>query len=279
MTPSRRLFLAFALGQITTFSSKLDVVRIDARVTDNGRVIQGLQPADFEVRDNGVLQQVDFVSFAELPLNVVLALDASSSVSGDRLRHLRGAGGALIDALQTDDRVALLTFSHAVSLREALTGDTARIRRALETLEPGGETSLVDAAYAAMKLAQPDGGSRNLIIVFSDGQDTSSWLTGARVIEVARSADAPMFGVTVRGTRGPEFLRDLAAATGGSLIEIESTRDLGATFTRVLGEFRQRYLIGFSPRGVAGRGFHTLQVRVKGRRAQVDARAGYLAGP
>lgn len=279
MIPSRRVFLALALGQITTFSSKLEVVRIDARVTDNGRVIHGLQPADFEVRDNGVLQQVDYASFAELPLNVILALDASSSVSGERLRHLRGAGLTLLDALQRDDRVALLTFSHAVSLRQELTGDPARIRRALEALEPGGETSLVDGAYAAMKLAQPEGERRNLVIVFSDGQDTASWLTAARVIELSRHADATVFGVAVRGTRGPEFLRDLAAATGGSVIEIESTGDLPATFTKVLDDFRQRYLIGYSPRGVAGRGVHTLQVRVKGRRAQVEARAGYVAGP
>ena len=276
---SRRLFLAFALGQIATFSSKLDVVRIDARVTDNGRVIEGLQPADFEVRDNGVLQHVDFASVAKLPLNVIVALDASNSVSGDRLQHLRGAGLTLVDALDGEDRAALLTFSHAVTLRQALTGDPARIRHALEALEAGGETSLIDGAYAAMQLARPDGGSRNLVIVFSDGHDTSSWLTPGRVIELARYADATVFGVAVRSARGSQFLRDLAAATGGSVIEIESTRDLAATFTRILSEFRQRYVLGFSPRNVAGGGFHALQVRVRGRRAQVEARAGYLAGP
>jgi Ca-activated chloride channel homolog len=279
VTPSRRLFLAFALGQIATFSSKLEVVRIDARVSENGRVIRGLQPADFEVRDNGVLQQVDFASFAELPLNVILALDASNSVSGDRLQHLRGAGRTLIEALKQQDRVALLTFSHAVTLRQPLTGDAARISRALEALEAGGETSLFDAAYAAMKLIRPDGESRNLVIVFSDGQDTSSWLTPRRVLDLARYTDATVFAVAVRGTRGPEFLRDLAGATGGSVIEIESTGDLAATFARILDEFRQRYVIGFSPRNVAGGGFHVLQVRVKGRPAQVEARAGYLAGP
>ena len=279
MISSRRLFLAVALGQIATFSSKLEVVRIDARVSENGRVILGLQPADFEVRDNGVLQQVDFASFAELPLNVILALDASNSVSGDRLQHLRGAGLTLIEALTQADRAALLTFSHAVTLRQPLTGDAARIRGALEALEAGGETSLFDGAYAAMTLARPDGESRNLVIVFSDGQDTSSWLTPGRVVDLARYTDATVFAVAVRGPRSPDFLRDLTGATGGSVIEIESTRDLAATFTRILDEFRQRYVIGFSPRNVAGGGFHALQVRVKGRRAQVEARAGYLAGP
>jgi len=262
-----------------TFSSKLEVVRVDALVTESGRVVRGLQPADFEVRDNGVLQQVDLASFEELPLNVILALDASDSVSGDPLQHLRRAGRTLVEALKPDDRAALLTFSHFVALREPLTGDGPRIIRALDSLQPGGETSLVDAAYAAMMLAEPGGAPRNLVIIFSDGHDTSSWLTASRVIESARIADATVYAVAVRGAKRPEFVRDLARITGGSVIEIESIRDLGATFSRILDEFRQRYVISYSPRGVARGGFHTLQVRVKGRRVDVQARAGYFTAP
>lgn len=144
---------------------------------------------------------------------------------------------------------------------------------------PGGETSLVDGAYAAMTLAEPGGASRNLILVFSDGHDTSSWLLPERVVESARRSDATVYGVAVRGSGRAEFLRDLCEVTGGSVVEIESTRDLGATFVRILDEFRQRYVISYSPRGVARSGFHKLQVRVKNRRADVRARAGYFAGP
>jgi VWFA-related protein len=290
MIASRRRLLAAGLGvwtsgwamavhgQAPTFSSKLEVVRVDALVTDSGRVVRGLRADDFEVRDNGVVQQVDHASFEEFPLNLVLALDTSGSVSGDRLQELRRAGRTLIEALRSDDRAALVTFNQKATLREALTGDTARIRRALDGIEAAGETSLFDAAYAAMLLAQPDGARRNLVIVFSDGQDSSSWLTAERVIYSARYSDATVYGVTVRGARRPEFLRDLAGATGGSVIEIESIKDLAVTFPRVLAEFRQRYVIGFSPRGVTGGGFHKLQVRIKGRRADVQARPGYVAG-
>ena len=66
--------------------------------------------------------------------------------------------------------------------------------------------------------------------------------------------------------------------TGGSVLEIESTRDLSQTFLRILEEFRQRYLLSFSPRGVSSTGWHRLEVRVKGRRGTVNARAGYQAG-
>src|SRR5439155_10776055 len=79
-----------------SFSSKVEAVRVDVLVTerDGGSAILGLGPSDFEVLDNGVPQQVDLVSFEQIPLNVILVLDMSDSVAGERLDHLRGAGAA-----------------------------------------------------------------------------------------------------------------------------------------------------------------------------------------
>ena len=90
---SALLLLSAYLGieaQNAVFSTKVEAVRVDALVTEreNGPAIVGLQPADFEVYDNGVLQQVDLVSFDQVPLNVILTLDMSSSVAGERLEHL-----------------------------------------------------------------------------------------------------------------------------------------------------------------------------------------------
>jgi VWFA-related protein len=76
----------------------------------------------------------------------------------------------------------------------------------------------------------------------------------------------------------PEFLRDVTSFTGGRLFEVEKTANLGSIFLNVLEEFRQRYLVSYTPRGVAKDGWHKLEVRVKNRRATVKARPGYLAG-
>jgi hypothetical protein len=70
-----------ASPQTPTFSSRLEVVRVDVLVTEDGRPVHGLKPADFDIRDEGVPQTVDIVSFEEIPLNVVLAMDISDSVS------------------------------------------------------------------------------------------------------------------------------------------------------------------------------------------------------
>lgn len=266
-----------ATAQQPTFSSRVEAVRVDVLVKDRGQVVRGLGPQDFEVRDEGVLQEIDLVRLEQVPLNVILGLDVSQSVDGERLEHLLAASNALLDRLNGEDRAALLTFSHAVRLRQELTGEIQRVRAALAAVVPTGQTSLVDGTSAAVALSGSDVG-RSLLIVFSDGVDTSSFLSPDVVLQSARRSDVVAYGVAIRSRISPMFLEDLGELTGGAVFEIESTKDLSQTFLRILDEFRQRYLLSFSPRGVPNTGWHRLDVRVKGRRATVSARAGYQAG-
>lgn len=101
------------------FRSGVEAVRLDVLVLERGEPVRGLRAADFEVRDNGVLQQIDRVSFEVIPLNVVLTLDMSGSLEGDRLQQLQGAAGAMLDGLKENDQVALVTFSHMVGSARA----------------------------------------------------------------------------------------------------------------------------------------------------------------
>lgn len=265
-----------ARTQTPTFSSRVDAVRVDVLVTDRGRLVSGLRATDFEVLDNGVGQQVDLVTFEQLPLNVVLVLDMSDSVAGERLAHLRAAGAALLEQLTERDEAALVTFTHAVTIRAPLTRDRARVQAALAVQSDHGETSLTDAAHAGMMIAE-SGVGRSLLVLFSDGLDTASWLTAETVLETARRTDVVAYAVATQEQLQPEFTRELAAITGGAQLEIASTKDLGAAFVRILEEFRQRYLVSYTPRGVAKAGWHRIEVRVKGRRFTVRARPGYLA--
>jgi Ca-activated chloride channel homolog len=263
--------------QSPAFSAKVEAVRVDVLVTDKAQTVLGLGPADFEILDNGVGQQVDLVSFDQIPLNVILAFDMSNSVAGERLEQLRAAGAAVIGGLKRGDQGALVTFSHLVSLRAPLTANVSAVRAALDVAESVGNTALVDGSYAAMMLGESDPG-RALVIVFSDGLDTSSWLTADAVLDTAKRSDVVVYGVSVRSQVKPEFLRDLSTFTAGRLFEIEKTANLGATFLGILEEFRHRYLVSYTPRGVATDGWHRLDVRVKNRRATVKVRPGYLAG-
>lgn len=284
MTRALALLLAWlvlpARGDATqqpAFTARTELVRVDVLVTAGGKPVTGLGVDDFEVLDNGVPQAVELVSFEQLPLNVVLALDLSESVVGERLAHLTAAGHAVLDGLGPADQVALVSFSHVVRLGAALTTGRKPVQQALVDTWPGGDTALVDATYAAMMVGESDVG-RALVIVFSDGVDTASWLRPAAVLDIAKRSDVVVYGVSVRGAPASPFLRELEEQTGGRQFEVESTRDLGAAFAAILEEFRQRYVIGYTPRDVPGEGWHPLTVRLKGQRATVRARPGYLAG-
>jgi VWFA-related protein len=263
-------------SQTPVFTSRRDVVRVDVLVTERGRAILGLQAPDFTVTDNGVPQRVEFVSFDELPLNVVLAFDASGSMDGPRFEDLRAAGHALIDLLRPDDRAGFVSFSHAVSLGSDLTLDRTAVRAALDRSAAWGQTSVVDAAFSGLVVGSADTG-RSLVLVFSDGHDTTSWLEPDEVLDVAKGANAAVFGVTAGKSRNP-FLKDLIDVTGGDLVEVASTNQLRPTFTRLLQEYRLRYTIGYSPSGVTGAGWHALRVSVSRRGATVKARDGYQGG-
>ncbi len=278
------LVLAAAPGGLTsgqqnpTFAGRVDAVRVDVLVTEGGATVAGLTAADFEVFDNGVPQVIDLVSFGELPINVILALDMSESVAGSRLRNLRAAGRALLGGLRARDQAALITFSHAVVLAADLSADTSLVRTALDDAAAFGDTALVDAAYAGIVLGESDR-ARSLLIVFSDGLDTSSFLDPALVHDTARRTDTVVYGVSAGIPRKARFLGELTRLTGGSLVEVDGGADVAGTFLRILEEFRQRYLLSYSPRGVAEGGWHEITVRLPDRpNAAIKARPGYLSG-
>jgi len=258
------------------FKSGTQSVRVDVLVTDRGKPIEGLTVEDFELFDNGVRQTIALADFDRLMLNVVLTFDMSSSVSPARLKHLQRAAGAVFDALAESDRAGLVTFSHQVTLGHRLTGDVGLLRAAIAKAVPAGTTALVDGVYSGMMLGESDAG-RALLIAFSDGVDTASWLTAESVLETAKRADVVAYAVSV-GQHAQPFLRDLANATGGDVFENESPEHLERIFLSVLNEFRRRYVFMYTPTSTDP-GWHRLDVRLKTRRGTVRARPGYLADP
>ena len=179
------------------FRSGAELVSVDVLVTDGRSPIAGLTAADFELTDNGAPQTVEQIYVEQLPLNVVMVLDSSGSVRGERLRALKAGALTVIDRLRPRDRAALVSFSHRLDLRAALTGDTATLRRSVDTLDADGSTALRDAAFAALALRTAEA-TRTLVLLFSDGLDTASILSEDRVLEIARRSDAIVYTIGIR---------------------------------------------------------------------------------
>jgi VWFA-related protein len=265
------------------FRSAAETVTVDVLVT-NGRVpVTGLTLGDFALTDNGTPQQIDQLYVEELPLNILMVLDTSSSVVGERLQALKAGALAVIDRLRPRDRALVVSFTHRLDLRAALTSDRKTLREAVNGLQAEGGTALRDGAFAALALRAADH-RRTLIILFSDGLDTTSILGESRVLDIARRSDAIVYAIGIRdvdsGSAAPidhGFLTRLTQETAGRLLWAERNRDIEQTFARALEEFNARYVLGYSPRGVPGRGWHRLEVRVKRGNATVLARRGYFA--
>ena len=273
------------------FRSRAELVSVDVLVTDGRSPIAGLTAADFELTDNGTPQTIEQVYVEQLPLNVIMVLDSSGSVEGERLRSLKAGATTVIDRLRPRDRAALVSFSHRLDLGAALTADVQALRGSVNALDAAGSTALRDAAFAALALRTADA-TRTLVLLFSDGLDTASILSENQVLEIARRSDAIVYTIGIReettGARSGfasrtdaptdhRFLERLSRETAGRLLYAEQNRDIARTFARVLDEFNTRYVLGYAPRNVTGSGWHRLEVRLKKRGGTVLARRGYFA--
>ena len=233
----------------------------------------GLTAADFEVLDNGVLQRVEIVDPSTVPVSVVLALDSSASLDATERLHLANASSRVIDALKPGESATLLTFTGRIAIRSAFTSDAATLRKLVAAPMPSGDTALNDAAHVAMLLATSAPG-RPIVILFSDGDDTASFLSEDAVVETAQRAGS-VVSVVMVGGRG-RLLQQLASTTGGALVKERSLDRVAERFAELLEGFRNRYLLSFAPSGVEKAGWHKLTVRVKG--GDVRARTGYWSG-
>jgi Ca-activated chloride channel homolog len=277
-----------------TFRTRGEGVRIDVLVTDREKPVTGLATTDFELTDHGVVQAVEAASLAEMPLDVILVLDLSASLGEEGLVHLTRGADALLARLRPADRAALVTFSQVVMIRSALTTEHGRVRGMLKALTARGMTSAVDAAYTGMTL-QGDADRPTLLLVFTDGLDTGSWLQPDAVLDTARrSVVVPYAVVAGEGVRaftaprgsllgggGPaepsaRFLWDLVQAGGGLFMNAEPTNQLERRFAEALDSFRQRYILTYAPRGVERQGWHPVEIKVKGRGYRIRARPGYF---
>jgi Ca-activated chloride channel homolog len=281
---------------VPTFTASVEAVYVDVFVTRDGRPVEGLTAADFEVRDNGVKQDVTLVSLDEVPIVAMMVFDASASLAGARLEDLRSAGRALLAGLRAQDEAMLVTFSHELRIAVPLGSDRSAVQRALEGLVPGGHTALWDALYAGLKLPVAQG--RPLVVLFTDGRDDLSWLSPEQVVDVARESNALVHVVAIvppdenviaagpggtlrteRRTVEPRRLRALrqvAEVTGGRLWPASASAQLGPTFLGVLAEMQSRYLLSYTPSGVPREGWHRLAVKVKGRKGIVRSRSAYF---
>jgi Ca-activated chloride channel homolog len=274
---------------VPTFSVKVSLVRLLATVRDaNGAVLTSLNRDDFHVLADGVAQDVVlFERTTEVPLSVSILIDTSGSTRVD-LPYEVSAVTKFLKALVKDgnpaDSFALYTFNWQVRLEREFNRNVHRAEQTLKGLRGEGGTSLYDAIYLASdELATRDG--RHVMVVVTDGGDTTSYKKFQDAQRAAQRADIVLYSVVVvpipndagRNTGGEHALETLGQNTGGRSFYPSGFDQLDQAFGDILHELRTQYLIGFYPKGMVQRPrqFHRVQVAARDGGVRVAVRSGY----
>jgi VWFA-related protein len=270
----------------------LDVSRVNMLFTvsdKRGRFITDLNKDDFEIFETKKPQTIiEFAAEADLPLRLAILIDTSNSVR-DRFHFQQEAATAFIDGTvrPRQDRAMVVSFDTAAELVADLTDDVQSLEHAIESLRPGGGTSLYDAIFFASRdklmQDQPLYKFRRAMVVLSDGEDNQSRHTRDQALEMAQKADVTIYTISTNITHietdGDKILRYFAAETGGQVFFPFKASDLSQSFENIANELRHQYNIFYRPDPLKVDGlYHSVDIRVKNRKDLiVRCRKGYYA--
>ncbi len=280
-----------------------------------GLLVSNLTRKDFHVFEDGVEQPLSDLSLRQVPVDVALIVDASSSVAGN-LDDFRNAAQGFASHLAADDRISLIQFDDRVVLLQDWTSSMLQLRRALKRIVPGMFTRFHDAMLLASRDQSPRGKARHAIIVLTDGIDSGRGTTFEVALRASLQSQTTVYVVSntqIERTRKQEELtillsgsqsavrfnqlriddlqlglaalsdsernlEQLAAATGGRLYRPTTFNDLERTYAEVADELRHQYTLYYSPLNISRDGqFRRVRVETRNPTHHVSARIGYYA--
>ena len=313
------LLLPVAVVQQPAFRSDTEMVRIDTLVVRDNKPLAGLTAADFELRDNGKLQRILALhQMADVTVGIGLdasgsmagdrighATDATLALLG----QLHDGDTSVVVAIGQQSSLVIPPGTPFASAAESLkairpsgwtalsdgvyaavvASDTGPGSKLLVLLTDGRNNASWLPARAVIDTAR-----RREVVIYAVGVGLTrpGLIPGGPaqpIVPASASAESlnaamhqtftPLATAGVREDDARTFLEILARETGGRALNVKWTDDLSAIFRGILDEYRQRYILAFTPEGVAkGDGWHKLDVKlIRGRKGTIHARAGYWA--
>jgi Ca-activated chloride channel family protein len=272
------------------FSINSNLVRLLVTVRDHATnaIVTGLNKNDFAVADENIPQSIAvFERNTSVPLSIALLIDTSASTRKDLnyeissiVKFLR----ALKQAGNPDDALALYSFNWQIRMEAGFTRSEQRAEHALKLLRCEGGTSLYDAVYlVSQDISDREG--RHVVIVVTDGGDTTSYKSFSDAVKAALRSEAILYPIVVipiendagRNTGGEHALDTMAQTTGGRPFYPAGAGALDRAFLDILQELRTQYLLGYYPRNVTvgSERYHRVTVSTKETNLRAVTRTGY----
>jgi VWFA-related protein len=279
-------------SQRPAFRSTIDIVSLNVTVIDGAnRYLTDLEQDDFSVFEDGVKQDIVFFTRRPQPIAMSLLLDSSASMD-TKLETLQVAASNFVRRLREHDLAQVIDFDSRVTIRQTFTSSQDELEAAIRQAVAGGSTSLHNAIYISLKeLAKiraqdEDDVRRQALIVFSDGEDTSSLVSFEEVLDLAKRSETSIYTIALRGvdtnTRGfreAEFvMRQLAQETGGQAFYPSKIEDLSGVYAQIADELASQYTIGYTSKNTRRDGaFRRIVVQVARPSATPRTKRGYYA--
>jgi Ca-activated chloride channel family protein len=281
-------------GKEPTFRVSVRLVNVFTTVTDShGAPVGNLSKEDFRVLEDGRPQTISvFDKESELPLSIVLEVDTSPSTEREFKLEVVSAKKFVHSIVRPVDRLSVFQITRDVDQLTGFTSDLKRIERGIDALKVGQGTSLYDAIYLGSDTLI-DRQGRKVLVLITDGGDTTSHTDYANALRRAEQAEALVYSIIVvpveadagRNLAGEHALIQISKDTGGKYYYASDIKELDQAFHQISEELRTQYLLAYYPnRQVSDSAFRRIQVEVAkkdadGRPYQVRHRAGYFTAP
>jgi Ca-activated chloride channel homolog len=288
-----------AWAQSPTYRAGTELVNLNVTVTDGqAKPVEGLTREQFEVFEDGVRQDVKFFAPGDLPLDVVVLLDTSASMTG-AMPLIQSAATRLVNALRPEDRSTIMAIAGGLRVLQSFTSDKALLTSAIRLSKAGGRTPLYASIYTALRELENTRKTyemprRQAIVVLSDGQDTASGFRFDDLLAAVRRQGVPVYTIaprpsqTIRAQREAVFgestheqdfeLRRLASETGARAFFPVTLQELGGVYDDIASELAHQYSLGYQSSNPTLDGtFRRIAVRIAAPGVKWRARTGYVA--
>jgi Ca-activated chloride channel homolog len=272
-----------------TIRVSVDMVVLNATVRNRkGTPVSGLGKGDFQVYEDGILQEIKHFSHEDIPVTVGLVVDNSGSMRPKRPEVI-AAALAFARSSNPQDQMFVINFNEHVSFglpfSTPFTDQAAQLQVALSRITANGETALYDAVAVALEHLKKGNRDKKVLIVISDGADNASQHNLAQIMATAEQSDAIIYALGLfepdDPDRNPHVLQQLAKATGGEAFLPKTLEEVTPICERIARDIRNQYTIAYVPTNRQQDGTHrAIQVKAEaaGRgRLVVRTRTGYTA--
>jgi VWFA-related protein len=284
--------LASAPSAQGTFRAAIDIVSLNVTAMDPANhYVTDLDEKNFSVFEDGVKQDLSFFTRKQQPIALSLLLDSSASME-DKLATLQIAASNFVHRLKANDLAQVIDFDSRVEIRQAFSSNQRDLDAAIQQTAAGGSTSLYNAIYISLKelakiKAQGDEDvRRQALVLFSDGEDTSSLVSFDEVLELAKRSETAIFTIALRGadTQSKGFheaefvMRQLAQETGGRSFFPAKIEDLNGVYAEIADELASQYTLGYSSKNAKRDGaFRRVVVQIDRANVTPRTKRGYYA--